>query len=56
MGDIEKAHEYSLKSIRIIEKFFSPDHFEMGAYYNNLATIYQDMGKLDKALEYALEL
>jgi tetratricopeptide (TPR) repeat protein len=55
LGRLEKALEYQLKAIGIVEKELGADHPHLAASYNNVATIYRDLGRLEKALEYQLK-
>ena len=49
-GNLEKAMEYNLKSLTIVEEI--GDKIVMSASYNNIGIIYKKKGNLEKAVEY----
>ncbi len=55
MGQLERALEDQLKSLKIKEKILSHDHPSLATSHNNVAMIYQAMGSLDQALAYQLK-
>ncbi|WP_166158550.1 tetratricopeptide repeat protein [Neochlamydia sp. AcF84] len=51
-GYLDKAAEYTNKSLVINLKLFGENHLWVAGDYNNLGQIYKAQGKLDKAAEY----
>jgi len=54
-GDYDKAIEYYLKSLDILEKVFGKKHPETAISYYNIGNMYSSKGDYDKAIEYHLK-
>ncbi|MCH7676245.1 ATP-binding protein, partial [candidate division KSB1 bacterium] len=55
LGQLEKALEFQMKSLKIMEEILDPKHPSLATSYNNLATIYKALGQLEKALEFQMK-
>jgi len=55
LGQLEKALEFQMKSLKIREEILDPNHPDLATSYNNLATIYKALGQLEKALEFQMK-
>lgn len=55
LGDHEKALEYQLKALKIVEQVLPPTHPSLASSYNNVGTTYLHLGDHEKALEYQLK-
>ena len=51
-ADSDLALEYYGKALAICEKVLSTEHPDTATSYNNIGSVYDDMGDYDKALEY----
>ena len=54
-GDLPKAEEYYLKSLKILQNIFGTNHSDVADSLNNLGSLYDKMGDLQKAEEYYLK-
>ena len=55
LGDQQKALEYKLKALAILEQILPEDHPDLAVSYNNVGITYGDLGEYQKALEYKLK-
>ncbi len=55
MGNLIKAEEYQLKSLKILEDNFGLNCVKSALTLGNLGLIYSGMGNLNKAEEYQLK-
>ena len=55
MGQLDRALEFQLKTVEILEAVLDKNHPNLATSFNNLSQIYKDMGQLDRALEFQLK-
>ena len=55
MGNLHKAEEFYLKSLKIYENLFGENHSDVAMSYNNLGNLYDNKGNLSKAEEFYLK-
>ena len=55
MGNLPKAEEYYLKSLKIRQNLFGEDHCDVAMSLHNLGCFYDNMGNLPKAEEFYLK-
>ena len=55
MGNLPKAEEFYLKSLKIRQNLFGENHSNVATSYNNLGSLYDNMGNLPKAEEFYLK-
>ena len=59
MGELEQAKDFLQGAMEIRIKALGPTHVDVGASYNNLGLLYQDMVEFEQAKDYhprALEI
>jgi tetratricopeptide (TPR) repeat protein len=52
LGQLDRALEFQLKDVQILEQVMEKNHPDLALSYNNLCTIYYAMGQWDQALEF----
>ena len=55
MGNLLKAEEFYLKSLKIRQNLLGENHSDVAMYYINLGVLYHNMGNLPKAEEFYLK-
>ena len=49
MGNLPKAEEFYLKSLKIYENLFGENHSDVAMSYNNLGGLYGEYGKFTES-------
>ena len=55
MGNLPKAEEYYIKSLKIRQNLFGENHSDVATCLNNLGILYINMGNLPKAEEFNIK-
>ena len=55
LGKFDKAKEHGHRALEIRKKALGPSNADVGASYNYLGIVYQDMGELEQAKDYHLQ-
>ena len=55
VGNLPKAEDFHLKSLKIRQNLFGENHSNVAGSYNNLGSLYENMGNLQKAEEFYLK-
>ena len=55
MGNLPKAEEFYLKSLKIYQNLFGENHSSVATSFNNLGILYKKIGNRQKGEEFCLK-